>query len=345
MEPPSAASALPFELPHVNVLFWKNEDSKLCHVALQILSPGKSEFFISFWNGPLTDAHREKCGAEAHFHQTLEQDEQVLGGLAVKKIELYSLKIPKLIAAYRQFSQNPKRIGSLGYGIISKPYPKNAVGLTYYLLVKGGIFELTPGYNDSVFNRIFRIMAYVGPLFTLFNLFSIHQLISIKIPDIEDEESRKIEGFLRYSGITTRLCRESFEKLKDIHQRLFKIHDSLERVEAAQSLRQQCLDIISLVQIASYILKRPMEGIEGVFIIQTPTRSLNQVIRRVATTSFYIFLPTVFCSISYYLKNRFFQKTVDHNEIEIIATKAQKRDKRSLHQKLETLLNIEPRAS
>ena len=333
MEPLAITPSHPF--PHVNVLFWKHEEVKLCHVALQILFPNQDEIYVSFWHESSTEQHQQSCGNQFHFHRSCAEDQRFLGP-ATQKIELYSLKIEPLTAAYRKFRENPDGRGSLGYGIFSRAYPKTAIGLTWHLLEKGGIYRLAPSYNNGTYARIFRIMAIVAPLFTVFNCYSIYQMLRIEIPLSKEEGSEGVEGFFKCIPDTSQLCKAGFKKLKSIHKELFAVHNSLEGVSKTQELRQKCLDAISMVQIASHSLKRPPKGFEtaGVIIFQTPTRALAQVSQRIIFISLYGVIPTFLCITGLWLKHRFFQHELNFKELQIIATKAQKTDRRLLYQKL-----------
>jgi len=179
---PSSSSSV--SQSYARVWIWQERENNTAttyhHISLETHTGGNQDHttFISFYeNSHPSHFPCKKQGV--HFHLTKETDDQIYDKASLIHYDLL-LNIDSINHAFERFKQNPHGWASLGYHFLHNPYPFNSVGLTVYLLGKGGVFKhvLKKG---NIYSEIFRIVAISGTAFSIFNHLSSYQLYRLAL--------------------------------------------------------------------------------------------------------------------------------------------------------------------
>jgi hypothetical protein len=145
----------------ITLYFWHKREShekKLLHVSLACHRAGKQDIYVSFWER----ACSSHLATHADFHTDVSYDRHKLGEGIERRYTLTTLDVEKVVQAFLVFKDNMNARGSLGYGVLLPSFPKTAVGLTAYLLEKGGVFDLVPDPRKTVLSTVLKVSVCVS---------------------------------------------------------------------------------------------------------------------------------------------------------------------------------------
>jgi len=345
------------QISYTKIWIWHEaqDDSNVAHnfghIAFQVCLGENQVRYISFWVGNYSESHRQQCGAKCnskyHFHQNKEEDDLSQPGKVATEYCLYSLQLDKIIQAFEKFAAKPEAYGSLGWGIFHRPYAFNATGLVAYLLGKGGIFRLAPYKRNTFFSRIFKIIAGVGFVSTLFNFWSAYQVKSIGqtfehpfiksditfIPDSPEERINRYIQYLIGLSNTAGACELTQRNLVEIHEHAWNIFLNLEKHDIAEKIhkiRGEALEIVAEAEDANKVLNKSFEFRPGprFFIFQSPAGAAKTISERISFVARITLIP-VFLSLGFlYIQHRFLEGEITSRELAVIAQKAQRKEER-----------------
>lgn len=309
---------------------------------MQKCKPNDEGTYISFRASSINQCDQICKISKWHFHKSKKEDDQCETDKFAEFYDLSTLDVSRINKAFNRFKDDPLARGSLGWGILSKVYEFNSVGLSSYLLEQGGMSKLTIYKRENRLTKFAKTITALGSLFATFNFWSSFYISQIAEPSqslsstvVEDGKPTDINGFAFGHVATATLCYFANTKVQEIHSLTLDILNRLAKTPSTNSIQGLTTDIMVEAEHANTILKslfRRRIG-DNFLIIPSFTASVRDAGNRIAFWSKITLIPAVVSLGFLFIHHRFFRGNYDARDIAVAARKAKKAEERLMFQR------------